>query len=62
MKEGFLRSHDCGAITQKKAKTLETTFYSFSKEEKLKFPSLSNLFILLFLLLVSIKTVSHVYV
>ena len=43
MKEGFLRSHGCGAITQKKAKTLETTFYSFSKEEKLKFPSLSNL-------------------
>ena len=24
--------------TQKKAKTLETTFYSLSKEEKLKFP------------------------
>ena len=47
---------------QKKTKTLETTFYSFSKEEKLKFPSLSNLCILLSLLLVSIKTVSHVCV
>ena len=34
MKEGFLRCHDCGAITHKNAKTLETTFYSPSKEEK----------------------------
>ena len=28
IKEGFLRCHDCGAITHKKAKTLETNFYS----------------------------------
>ena len=33
MKEGFLRCHDCGAITPKKVKTLETTFYSPTKEE-----------------------------
>ena len=33
IKEGFLRCHDCGAITHKKAKTLETNFYSPSKEE-----------------------------
>ena len=26
-KEGFLRCHDCGAITHKNAKALETTFY-----------------------------------
>ena len=32
-KEGFLRCHDCGAITHKKAKTLETNFYSPSKEK-----------------------------
>ena len=32
-KEGFLRCHDFGAITHKKAKTLETNFYSPSKEE-----------------------------
>ena len=31
IKEGFLRCHDCGAITHKKAKTLETN--SPSKEE-----------------------------
>ena len=30
IKEGF---HDCGAIKHKKAKTLETNFYSPSKEE-----------------------------
>ena len=33
MKEGFLRCHDCGAVTHKNAKTLETNFYSPSKEE-----------------------------
>ena len=33
IKEGFLRSHDCGAVTHKNAKTLETNFYSPSKEE-----------------------------
>ena len=33
IKEGFFRCHDCGAITHKKAKTLETNFYSPSKEE-----------------------------
>lgn len=32
MKDGFLRCHDCGAITYKNATTLETTFYSPSKE------------------------------
>ena len=31
--EGFLRCHDCGAITHKNAKTLGTDFYSSSKEE-----------------------------
>ena len=36
MKEGFLRCHDCGAVTHKNAKTLETTFYSRSKEENEK--------------------------
>ena len=33
IKESFFRCHDCGAITHKKAKTLETNFYSLSKEE-----------------------------
>ena len=33
IKEGFLRCHHCGAITHRKAKTLETNFYSPSKEE-----------------------------
>ena len=33
VKEGFLRCHDCGLITHKNAKTLETNFYSPSKEE-----------------------------
>ena len=33
IKESFFRFHDCGAITHKKAKTLETNFYSLSKEE-----------------------------
>ena len=33
IKEGFLRCHDCGAITHKNAKTLQTNFYSPSKEE-----------------------------
>ena len=33
MKEGFRRCHDCGAVTHKKVKTLETNFYSPSKEE-----------------------------
>ena len=32
-KEGFLRCHDCGVITHKNAETLETIFYSRSKEE-----------------------------
>ena len=27
MKEGFLRCHDCGAVTHKNAKTLETGAY-----------------------------------
>ena len=33
IKEGFLRCHDCALITHKNAKTLETNFYSPSKEE-----------------------------
>ena len=33
MKEGFRRCQDCGAVTHKNAKTLETNFYSPSKEE-----------------------------
>ena len=33
IKEGFLRCHDCRAITHKKAKTLETNFYFLCKEE-----------------------------
>ena len=33
IKEGFLRCHDSGAITHKNAKTLETSFYSPSKEK-----------------------------
>ena len=33
IKEGFLRCHDCGAITHKNAKTLETNFHSPSKEQ-----------------------------
>ena len=33
VKEGFLRCHDCGVVTHKNAKTLETDFYSPSKEE-----------------------------
>ena len=33
IKEGFLRCHDCGVNTDKNAKTLETNFYSASKEE-----------------------------
>ena len=33
IKEGFLRCHGCGAITHKNSKTLETDFYSLSKEE-----------------------------
>ena len=33
IKESFLRCHDCGAITRKKVKTLETNFYFPSKEE-----------------------------
>ena len=33
MKEGFRRCHDCGAVTHKNAKTLETNFYSPSTEE-----------------------------
>ena len=32
-KEGFLRCHDCEAVTHKNAKTLETNFYSPSKEK-----------------------------
>ena len=32
-KEGFRRCHDCGTVTHKNAKTLETNFYSPSKEE-----------------------------
>ena len=32
-KEGFLRCHDCGAVTHKNAKTLETNFYSPSTED-----------------------------
>ena len=67
MKEGFLLCHDCGAITHENAKTWETTFYSLSKEEKedfINFPSLSNLCIVLFMLLVFnkvFKTVSPVF-
>ena len=33
IKEGFLRCHDCGAVTHKNAKTLETNFYSPSTED-----------------------------
>ena len=33
MKEGFRRCHDCGAVTHKNAKTVETNFYCLSKEE-----------------------------
>ena len=33
MKEGFRRCHDCGVVTHKNAKTLETNFYSPSKEK-----------------------------
>ena len=33
MKEGFLRCHNCGQVTHKNVKTLETNFYSPSKEE-----------------------------
>ena len=32
-KEGFLRCHNCGTVTHKNAKTLETTCCSRSKEE-----------------------------
>ena len=46
IKEGFLRCHDCGAITHKNVKTLETNFHSPSKESTKKrinlFPFLSN--------------------
>ena len=31
--KGFRRCHDCGAVAHKNAKTLETNFYSPSKEE-----------------------------
>ena len=33
MKEGFLRCHDCGAVTHTNVKTLETDFYSPYKKE-----------------------------
>ena len=33
MKEGFRECHDCGAVTHKNAKTLESKFYSPSTEE-----------------------------
>ena len=33
MKEDFRRRHDYGAITDQNAKTLETNFYSTSREE-----------------------------
>ena len=33
MKKGFRRCHDCGAVTHKNAKTLETNFYSPFKED-----------------------------
>ena len=33
MKEGFRGCHDCGAVTHKNAKTLESNFYSPSLEE-----------------------------
>ena len=36
MKKGFLRCHDCGAITHKNAKTLKTTFYFPSKLRRTK--------------------------
>ena len=42
IKEGFLRCHDCGAITHKKAKTLETNFYSPSTKKRINFSFLSN--------------------
>ena len=34
IKEGFLRCHDCGAITHKKAKTLETNCPSKEENEE----------------------------
>ena len=33
IKEGFRRCHDCRAVTHKNVKTLETNFYSPSKED-----------------------------
>ena len=33
IKEGFLRCHDCGAVTHKNAKTLATNLYFPFKEE-----------------------------
>ena len=36
MKEGFRRYHDCGAVTHKNAKTLETNFYFPSKEKNVE--------------------------
>ena len=36
IKEGFLRCYDCRAITYKNVKTLETNFYSPSKEDNEK--------------------------
>ena len=69
IKEGFLRCHDCGAITHKKAKTLETNFYSPSKEENeeedLFFIPFKSMCIWLFLSLVFnkiFKTVSRVWI
>ena len=32
-KEGFLRCHDCGAVTHKNAKTLETNICYLPKED-----------------------------
>ena len=48
IKEGFLRCHDCGAVTHKNAKTLEVNFYFPPKdenEEENYFPSLSNRYV-----------------
>ena len=36
MKEGFRRCRDCGAVTHKNAKTLETNFYFPSKEKNVE--------------------------
>ena len=45
-KEGFLRCHDCGAITHKNAKTLETNLCSPSKEHSFRITLYLTLFVI----------------